>query len=91
MPFSVRLDAKTERVVTRLARQSQRTKSAIVREALEALERDHATASAGMQSTYAQIEHLIGVADSRDGRLSENTGERFRAMVLEKARARRSR
>jgi len=37
MPTSVRLDARTERVLERLARSRSQTKSEIVRQAIEAL------------------------------------------------------
>ena len=37
MPVSVRLDAKTERLVNRLARQRGQTKSEVIREAIKVL------------------------------------------------------
>ena len=88
--MSVRLDPKTESAVKRLARRRNQTRSAVVREAIAALERDQAPASLRGFTPWDAIAHLVGAADSAGGRLSENTGERFRALVRKKARARRS-
>jgi predicted transcriptional regulator len=90
MPFSVRLDPKTERVVTRLARRNGRTKSAIVREALEAYDRSE-TAATRDRGPIDAMAGVIGAADSGGSRRSEATGEGFRALLAEKVRARRSR
>ena len=91
MPLSVRLDTKTERVVTYLARRHKQTRSFIVREAIAVYARDEAAHPPGPSSPWEAIQHLVGVANSRDGRLSQDTGGGFRALVRKKARARRSR
>lgn len=88
MPLSVRLDPKTESAVNRLARRRRQTRSAVVREAIAAFERDQI---ASAKRPWDAIGHLIGVADSGGARLSEATGERFRKLLQEKARARRTR
>jgi Arc/MetJ-type ribon-helix-helix transcriptional regulator len=88
MPFSVRLDPKTESAVARLARRRRQSKSDVVRDALRALERDDAATASGRP--VDALAHLIGVVDSGDGTLSENTGDRFRALLIEKAHARRA-
>ena len=90
MPLSVRLGADAESAVTRLARQRKQTKSAIVREAIVAFERDATVSSRSAWNRWNGVAHLIGAADSRGARLSENTGEGYRALVREKARARRA-
>jgi hypothetical protein len=91
MPLSVRLDPKTESVVKRLARRHKQTQSAVVREAIAAYARDEAAHPPEPSSPWEALRHLVGVANSEDGRLSQDTGERFRALVQKKARARRSR
>ena len=91
MTFSLRLDPETEAAIARLARQGKRTKSAVVREAIAVYQRTHATAAAKSQTVFDAMAPFIGIADSGGSRRSENTGEAFRALVAEKARARRSR
>lgn len=91
MPLSVRLDPKTEGVVRRLARRHKQTQSFVVREAIAAYARDDAAHPREPSSPWKAMQHLVGVANSRDGRLSEETGDGFRALVATKARARRSR
>ena len=91
MPLSVRLDPRTESVVRRLARRHKQTRSAVVREAIAAYARDEAAHPPEPSSPWQAIQHLVGVANSHDGRLSRDTGDGFRALVRKKARARRSR
>jgi predicted DNA-binding protein len=90
MPFSVRLDSRTEQLVRRVARQSNRTRSDLVREAIAAYAREQEHGPAGRRSAYERVAHLIGAADSGGSRRSEATGDRFRALLREKARARRA-
>jgi hypothetical protein len=91
MPTSVRLDARTERLIRKLAKRRGQTKSDLIRTAIESLAREPAEAkAAGGPSAYDRIAYIIGVADSGGARLSERTGERFRDMVIKRARARRS-
>ena len=73
-----------------MARRRNQTRSAVVREAIAALERDQAPAALRGFTPWDAIAHLIGAADSGGDRLSEDTGERFGALVRKKARARRS-
>jgi len=88
--LSVRLDPKTESAVKRLARQGNQTRSAVVREAIAAFDRDRAATAAGQVRPWDVIRHLIGVADSGGNRLSEDTGERFRTLLRQKTGARRA-
>ena len=91
MPLSVRLTPKTEGAVKRLARQTNQSRSAVVREAIAVLERALAAPGARQPRPWDALAHLIGAADSGGNRLSEDTGERFRALLRQKAHARRTR
>lgn len=90
MPMSVRLDAKTERLVGRLARTKGQTKSEVVREAITVLAHRE-TGARRARSPYEALAHLIGCADSGGARLSEKTGEKLLARLREKVRARGAR
>ena len=61
MPVSVRLDPKTEELVARLARKKGRTKSEVIRQAIQALAEGQ---DAGKKPSrpYDAISHLIGCA-----------------------------
>ncbi len=87
MPMSVRLDAETERLVNRLARERKRTKSEVVREAITTLALREAEEK-GARSPYQAIAHLLGCADSGGQQLSEATGRKFASLVRKQARAR---
>jgi hypothetical protein len=89
MPMSVRLDARTERLLNRLARAKGQTKSEVVRDAIERLAREEASDKAA-SGPYEAIAHLIGCADSGGAGLSERTGEKFRTLLRERRRARRA-
>ena len=72
--------------VERVARQTGRTKSQVVREALEIL---RVRSTRERPSRPAEIiADLIGVWDSGGARLSEHTGERFAQILQEKSHAR---
>ncbi|MBI2361709.1 MAG: ribbon-helix-helix protein, CopG family [Deltaproteobacteria bacterium] len=90
MPLSVRLDPGTERLVERLARQRNQTKSEVIRDALGILAQQEKDA-AKKKRPYDLIAHLIGCVDSGGTNLSEKTGEKFAKLLREKADARRSR
>jgi len=90
MPLSVRLDARTESLVGRLARKRRQTKSEVIRDAIGALAKQEEQ-GAGRKRPYDLVAHLIGCVDSGGANLSQNTGERFAKLLREKADARRSR
>lgn len=90
MPVSVRLDAKTETLIVRLARKRRQTKSEVIRDAIDVLAKQEAK-SDGKKRPYDLVAHLIGCVDSGGARLSENTGEKFAQLLREKARGRHSR
>lgn len=85
MPTSVRLDSKTETTVRRLAQRTRRTKSAVIREAIERLAQDeqHARTTPG---TYSSVADLIGIARGGPPDLARRAGEAFRQLLVAKGR-----
>lgn len=88
MPVSVRLDAKTEGMVKRLARQRRQTKSEVIREAIKALAGNNKDGEARPLRPYEAIAHLIGCARGGPRDLSERTGEKFRKLLVDRRRQR---
>lgn len=87
MPTSVRLDAKTESLVNRLAKRTGRTKSEVIREAITRLaEADQVARPA--TTPYEAIRHLIGIGKGGPPDLSERTGDKVRQLLQERYRAR---
>ena len=83
MPTSVRLDARTEGLVRRLARKTGRTKSQVIRDAIARL------ASADKEESrtpFDTIKHLVGCAAGGPPDLSERTGEKLRQLLLGRPR-----
>ena len=91
MAFSIRLDPETEAAISRLARQSRRTKSAVVREAIASYQRAQATSDGQPKTAFDVMAPFVGVVDSGGLQRSADTGRAFRNLMTEKARARRSR
>ncbi len=85
--LNVRVDPGTAAFLERVARESGRSKSDVVREALELL-REQGVGRAVVPPGEAMA-HLIGCWDSGGMRLSERTGERFARMLREKSNGRR--
>jgi hypothetical protein len=77
----IRLDPKTESLVTRLAKRTGRTKSMVIGEALKALARTEAEAGA-RTGPYEAIAHLIGCARGGPKDLSERTGRKLCKLLL---------
>jgi hypothetical protein len=90
MPLSLRLDADTERLVSRLARTRRQTKSEVVREALRVFAREQSAPRSG-PTVYDTIANHVGCFDSGGLNLSRKTGRRFAALLAARARGRRSR
>jgi Arc/MetJ-type ribon-helix-helix transcriptional regulator len=90
MPLSVRLDARTESLIGRLARKRRQTKSEVIRDAIGALAKQEEQ-GARKKRPYDLVAHLIGCVDSGGANLSQNTGEKYAKLLREKANARRSR
>ena len=83
MPTSVRLDAKTEKILERLAKQKSQTKSEVIREAIETLaERQHS--SSRSVSAFEAIEDLVGCVRGGPADLSIDTGRKFRDLLRNK-------
>jgi len=76
LPTSVRLDPETERALEQLARSRSVSKSEIVREAIELL------ASQERQAPFDRVADLIGCVRGGPPGLSENTGQRFRRLLV---------
>ncbi len=87
MPTSVRLDAQTENLIQRLAKQRSMTKSEIIRKALAEFAQQEKTKPL---RSYEAAKHLIGCVDSGGLELSKKTGEQFRNMIKSKAREKRT-
>jgi len=85
MPTTVRLDAETLRLMQRLTRRTGRTKSEIIREAIRRLGAGEPAAGSAT-SAYAAMEHAFGCWDSGGARLSEQTGRRFRDLLIDRRR-----
>ena len=86
--FSIRLDDKTASSLGRVAGQTGKTKSEIVREALTAyVERVDTELAA--KTPYERAKHLSGLWDSGGMQLSTDGGKKVARMLLEEKDARR--
>lgn len=88
MPLSVRLDARTESLVGRLARRRRQTKSEVIRDAIGVLAKQEEK-STEKKRPYDLVAHLIGCVKGGPRDLSVGTGEKFRQMLVERSRKRR--
>ena len=77
MPTSVRLDTETEALLHRLTRQSGRTKSDILREALLRLSQERETGSPD-DGPYALVSDLVGIAEGGPVDLARDHKRAFR-------------
>jgi predicted DNA-binding protein len=84
MLASVRLDPETERLLARLARESGRTRSEVIRDAIVKL--GSRTSSAVDEHPYAAAADLVGSVRGGPADLSARTGERFRDLLLRRRR-----
>ena len=85
MVATVRLDRKTEALMNRLVRRTGRSRSQVIREAIEQLAQAEG-AGRPAATAYEAMEHAFGCWDSGGARLSERTGERFRALLTDRLR-----
>lgn len=86
MPTSVRLDDRTRRLLEKLMRTTRKTRSEVIRQAIEALARAE---SSGTESTpYDAVKDLIGCARGGPVDLSVDTGTKFAELLLERRRNR---
>jgi Ribbon-helix-helix protein, copG family len=85
MPTSVRLDAKTESLVDRLARRKGQSKSRVIRDAIL----EYAKMEAAVrepESAYEALKPWIGCVTGGPRDLSARTGEKFARMLRERKR-----
>jgi Arc/MetJ-type ribon-helix-helix transcriptional regulator len=90
MPLTVRLDPRTERALNRLARRRRQSRSELVREALVRFEADAGGGDSGSRPYDAWLD-VIGIVGLGARDSTRSTGDRFTALIAEKARARRAR
>ena len=85
MPTSVRLDAKTESLVARLARRKGQSKSRVIRDAIHAYAETE-TAVHEPESAYEAHKPWIGSVNGLPPDLSERTGDKFYQLLIERKR-----
>jgi hypothetical protein len=88
MALSVRLDAKTESLIGRLARKRRQTKSEVIRDAVGVLAKQEDHGPEGKRP-YDLVAHLVGCVKGGPPNLSTRSGEKFRQMLLDRRRSRR--
>lgn len=88
MPLSVRLDAKTEALIGRLAKRRKQSKSEVIRDAIGVLTEQQDKRN-GSQRPYDLVAHLIGCVKGGPRNLSVRTGEKFRQILLARKSQRR--
>jgi hypothetical protein len=88
MPLSVRMDARTESLLGRLARKRRQTKSEVIRDAIGVLAKQEEKGTE-KKRPYDLVAHLIGCVKGGPRDLSVRTGEKFRQMLVERRRNRR--
>ncbi|HEV8130962.1 MAG TPA: ribbon-helix-helix protein, CopG family [Acidobacteriota bacterium] len=86
MTLSVRLDAETEQLVERMARQRDQTKSEVIRDAIAALAPKERRGK-GAKGPFGRAADLIGCVRGGPSDLSVRTGEKFRQILTSRARA----
>ena len=91
MPFSLRLDPETEAKIRRLAADTARSKSQVVREAIEQYEAYGHPSSAGRATAADRLKPFIGVISTGGANCSKNTHRKYRDLIRRKHRARRAR
>jgi hypothetical protein len=91
MPFSLRLDPETEATIRRLSAGTGRSKSQVVREALAHYAAERHLSNAAEQSTFARLKPFIGTISTGGANYSNNTHRKYRDLIAQKHRARRSR
>ena len=86
MGINVRLPARLERLVSRMAKERRATKSEVIRSALTVIERDDHAAHA-RPTPYEAMKHLTGCASGGPPDLSEETGKKLCAMLVRRRNA----
>ncbi len=83
---TVRLDTKTEAALKSLSARRGQTKSEVIRDAIVRLAEEEKE----QPSAYELFRPYIGIAEGGDPELSQNTSKRFRELLENRQRARRS-
>ena len=81
METSVRLPARLERLLSRMAKERGSTKSEVIRSVLTVLEHESRAAHA-RPTPYEAMKHLIGCASGGPPDLSAETGKKFRERLI---------
>lgn len=88
MPFSLRLDPHTERLIRELSSTTGRSRSAVVREAVAHYASEADRSRQAVMTAFDRLRVYVGVADSSGAQLSNSTHEKYQAALEEKHRAR---
>jgi predicted DNA-binding protein len=91
MPFSLRLDSRTEGKIRRIARTTGLSKSAVVREAVEQYGNAPKPAAAAGETALDRLRAVVGLVDTGGAELSTDTHAKYRASLATKHRDRRPR
>ena len=89
MPFSLRLDPDTEATLRRLATATRRSKSEVLRDAVAQYSPDRRVGAPGT-SVFDRMKPFIGVVSTGGANSSRDTHAKYRALLRQKRRARRS-
>jgi predicted transcriptional regulator len=89
MPFSLRLDPETEALLRRLAKARGRSKSAVVREAVEHYGQHNTPPKDHERTALDVVRPFIGIVATGD-HSPEDTHTKYRKSLRRKASARRS-
>ena len=84
MPFSFRLDPETEAKIRRLAAKTGKSRSTVVREAVEKYAAEEDTTPAKGETAYDRLKPYIGKASTGGANYSIDTHAKFRAILEEK-------
>ena len=88
MSLSVRLDAKTESLIGRLARKRGQSKSEVIRDAIGVLANQEKKGGK-RKRPYDLVAHLIGCVKGGPRDLSVDAGKKFHEMLVARTRKRR--
>ena len=91
MPFSLRLDPDTEAKIRRLATATNRSKSQVVREAVAQYAAEGQPATAAQASAFDRMKPFIGTISSGGANYSKDTHRKYRDLIRQKHRGRRTR
>ena len=84
MATSVRLDTKTERALDRMARRTGRTKSDLIREAVQQMAANMAGDSEQGQTAYDRLADIIGIVNRGPGDRAARSEEILREKFARK-------